>query len=57
MNGMTRAGATLLGAAGAGALLWLAAKLGRPTNGRYSAAYPLVAPAGDGTAPVPFAAR
>jgi len=46
MNGMTRAGATLLGAAGAGALLWLAAQLGRQTNGSYWAAYALVAAAG-----------
>ena len=46
MNGMTRAGATLLGAAGAGVLLWLAAQLGRQTNGSYWAAYALVAAAG-----------
>lgn len=46
MNGMTRAGATLLGAAAAGALLWLAAQLGRHTNGGYWAAYGLIAAAG-----------
>src|SRR5689334_20967038 len=46
MNGMTRAGATLLGAAGAGALLWVAAQFARDTNGSYWAAYGIVAGAG-----------
>jgi hypothetical protein len=46
MNGMTRAGATLLGAAAAGSLLWLAAQLARDTNGSYWAAYGLVAAGG-----------
>jgi hypothetical protein len=46
MNGLTRAGATLLGAAAAGVLLWLAAQLGRHSNGSYWAAYALVAAAG-----------
>jgi hypothetical protein len=46
MNGMTRAGATLLGAAGAGALLWVAAQFARDTNGSYWAAYGVVAAAG-----------
>lgn len=46
MNGMTRAGATLLGAAAAGALLWLAAQVARDTNGGYWAAYGLVAAGG-----------
>ena len=46
MNGLTRAGATLVGAAAAGALLWLAAQLGRHSNGSYRAAYALVAAAG-----------
>lgn len=46
MNGFTRAGATLVGAAAAGAVLWLAAQLGRHSNGSYWAAYALVAAAG-----------
>lgn len=46
MNGMTRAGATLLAAAGAGALLWLAAQIERGSNGGYWAAYGVVAAAG-----------
>lgn len=46
MNGYTRAGATLLGAAAAGALLWVAAQLGRHSNGSYWAAYATVAAAG-----------
>ena len=46
MNGMTRAGATLLGAAAAGALLWLAAQIGRGSAGGYWAAYGVVAAAG-----------
>jgi hypothetical protein len=46
MNGITRAGATLLGAAAAGALLWLAAQIGRGSAGGYWAAYGIVAAAG-----------
>ena len=46
MNGITRAGATLLGAAAAGALLWLAAQIGRGSAGGYWAAYGVVAAAG-----------
>ena len=46
MNGLTRAGATLLGAAAAGALLWVAAQVGRGTVGGYWAAYGIVAGAG-----------
>jgi len=46
MNGMTRAGATLLGAAAAGVLLWLAAQIGRGSAGGYWAAYGVVAAAG-----------
>ena len=46
MNGTTRAIATLAGAAGAGALLWLAGRLGRDDNGGYWAAYGIVAAAG-----------
>jgi hypothetical protein len=45
MNGMTRAGATLLAAAAAGALLWLAAQTGH-SNGGYWAACGIVAGAG-----------
>jgi hypothetical protein len=46
MNGMTRAGATLLGVAAAGVLLWVAAQIGRHTTGGYWAAYGIVAGAG-----------
>ncbi|MGH3001774.1 MAG: hypothetical protein ACRDM1_03750 [Gaiellaceae bacterium] len=46
MNGMTRAGATLLGAAAAGVLLWVAAQIGRHSTGGYWAAYGIVAGAG-----------
>jgi hypothetical protein len=47
LSGATRAPATLLGAAGAGALLWLAAAhVDRSTTGGYWAAYGLVAAAG-----------
>ncbi len=45
-NGVTRALATLLGAAVAGVLLWLAAQIGRSTTGGYWAAYVVVASAG-----------
>jgi hypothetical protein len=45
MNGLTRAGATLLAAAAAGALLWLAAQVGS-SNGGYWAACGIVAGAG-----------
>src|SRR5262249_24277191 len=41
-----RAGLTLLGVAGAGALLWVAAQIGRGTVGGYWAAYGVVAGAG-----------
>jgi hypothetical protein len=46
MNGLTRAGATLLGAAVAGALLWLAAQVDRGSVGGYWAAAGIVALAG-----------
>ena len=46
MNGIARAGATLLGAAAAGVLLWLAAQIGRGSTGGYWAAYGVVAGAG-----------
>jgi hypothetical protein len=46
MNGLTRAGATLVGAAAAGVLLWVAAQVGRGSNGGYWAAYGIVAAAG-----------
>ena len=46
MNGMTRAGVTLLAAAAAGALLWLAAQIDRGSNGGYWAACGIVAGAG-----------
>jgi len=46
MNGLTRAGATLVGAAAAGVLLWVAAQIGRGTTGGYWAAYGIVAGAG-----------
>lgn len=46
MNGFTRAGATLVGAAAAGALLWVAAQIGRGSTGGYWAAYGVVAAAG-----------
>jgi hypothetical protein len=46
MNGIQRAAATLLGAAAAGALLWLAAQIGRGTTGGYWAVYGIVAGAG-----------
>lgn len=46
MNGMTRAGATLLAAAAAGVLLWLAAQIDRGSNGGYWAACGIVAGAG-----------
>ncbi len=46
MNGIARAGAALLGAAAAGALLWLAAQIGRDSTGGYWAAYGVVAGAG-----------
>jgi hypothetical protein len=47
LSGIARAPATLLGAAGAGALLWLAAAhVDRTTTGGYWAAYGLVAAAG-----------
>jgi hypothetical protein len=46
MNGMTRAAATLLGAAAAGVLLWAAAQIGRNSTGGYWAAYAVVAAAG-----------
>jgi hypothetical protein len=45
MNGMRRAGVTLLAAAAAGALLWLAAQTGH-SNGGYWAACGIVAGAG-----------
>jgi hypothetical protein len=41
-----RVGATLLGVAGAGVLLWVAAQIGRGTVGGYWAAYGIVAGAG-----------
>jgi hypothetical protein len=46
MNAMTRAGATLVAAAGAGALLWLAAQIDRSSNGGYWAACGILAGAG-----------
>jgi hypothetical protein len=46
MNGMTRAGATLLAVAAGGALLWVAAQIERGSNGGYWAAYGIVAGAG-----------
>lgn len=46
MNGQMRAGMTLLGVAGAGALLWVAAQIGRGSIGGYWAAYGIVAGAG-----------
>jgi hypothetical protein len=46
MNGLSRAVATLAGAAIAGVLLWLAAHVGRHTTGGYWAAYGIVAGAG-----------
>jgi hypothetical protein len=46
MNGRTRAGATLVGAAGAGALLWVGAQVGRHSTGGYWAAAGIVAAAG-----------
>ena len=46
MNGMTRAGATLLAAAAAGVLLWLAAQIDRGSNGGYWAVCGIVAGAG-----------
>jgi hypothetical protein len=46
MNGMSRAVATLGGAAIAGVLLWAAAHVGRHTTGGYWAAYGIVAGAG-----------
>jgi hypothetical protein len=46
LNGWSRAGATLLGAAVAGCLLWLAAQVGQDSTGRYWAATGLVAAAG-----------
>lgn len=46
MNGLKRILATLLGALAAGALLWLAAQLGRHSNGSYWAAYAIVGAAG-----------
>jgi hypothetical protein len=46
MNGMTRAGLTLLAAGAAGVLLWLAAQIDRGSNGGYWAAYGIVAGAG-----------
>ena len=46
VNGWSRAGATLLGAAVAGFLLWVAAQIGRGSTGGYWAAYGIVAGAG-----------
>jgi hypothetical protein len=46
MLGMTRGFATLVGAAVAGFLLWLAAQMGDDTAGEYWATYGLVAAAG-----------
>jgi hypothetical protein len=46
LNGWSRAVATLLGAAAAGFLLWLAAQVGRTSTGGYWAAYGIVAGAG-----------
>jgi hypothetical protein len=46
MNGTMRAGATLLAAAAAGALIWLATQVGDETTGGYWAMYGLFAAAG-----------
>jgi hypothetical protein len=46
MIGLTRGFSTLLGAAGAGILLWFAAQLDNSTTGGYWAAYGIVAAAG-----------
>ncbi|HUZ82962.1 MAG TPA: hypothetical protein VMU73_12040 [Gaiellaceae bacterium] len=46
MNGITRAISTLAGVAAAGALLWVAAQVGRHSTGGYWAAYAIVAAAG-----------
>jgi hypothetical protein len=46
MNGLQRAGATLLGAGAAGALLWVAAQIDRGSNGGYWATAGIVACAG-----------
>lgn len=46
MNGISRAVATLAGAAIAGVLLWAAAQIGRHSTGGYWAAYGIVAGAG-----------
>jgi hypothetical protein len=46
LNGWSRALATLLGAAVAGVLLWVAAQIGRGSTGGYWAAYGIVAAAG-----------
>jgi hypothetical protein len=46
VNGLTRAAATLVGAAAAGFLLWLAAQIGRHSTGGYWAAYGIVVGAG-----------
>jgi hypothetical protein len=46
LNGWSRALATLLGAAAAGVLLWVAAQMGRDSTGGYWAAYGIVAAAG-----------
>jgi hypothetical protein len=46
MNGWSRAGATLVGVAGAGALLWLAGQVARHSTGGYWAALGIVAAAG-----------
>jgi hypothetical protein len=46
VNGWSRAVATLLGAAVAGFLLWVAAQIGRGSTGGYWAAYGIVAGAG-----------
>ncbi len=46
LHGLSRAGATLLGAGAAGCLLWLAAQVGRSSTGGYWAASGIVAGAG-----------
>ena len=46
LYGVTRATMTLLGAAGAGLLIWLATQIGEKTNGGYWAVYGLIAAAG-----------
>jgi hypothetical protein len=46
LNGWSRAGVTLLGAALAGALLWLAAQVGQDSTGRYWATVGIVVGAG-----------